>query len=153
MKKFCFSLDTVLDYRRQIQDALQVELGVLTEEVRRQELALAAAKRKYAGINEEFRQKKAEGMSVAELRGYDTALEVQEKVILRETERLKTLQKRMEAKRRELVSAKQDASSVEKLREKKLQAYTKEQEKSEEQFIDDLVGARRGAAGDASPLS
>lgn len=150
MKKFQFPLDTVLNYRRQVQDSLQVELGTFTAEVRRQEEVLAAARQRYSEVNEEYREKKAGGIRIAEVRGYEAALDVQEAEIARETAKLKKLQRRMEAKRRELVSAKQDASSVEKLREKKLRAYTKDMEKSEEQFIDDLVCAGRGSARDAS---
>ena len=150
MKKFQFPLDTVLNYRRQVQDSLQVELGAFTAEVRRQEEALAAAWQRYSEINSEYREKKATGMQIAEVRGFETALEVQEAVITREAAKLKKLQRQMEAKRRELVCAKQDASSVEKLREKKLRAYTKDLEKSEEQFIDDLVCAGRGSARNAS---
>jgi flagellar FliJ protein len=150
VKKFQFPLDTVLDYRRQVQDSLQVELGTFTAEVRRQEEVLAAARQRYSEVNEEYREKKAGGIRIAEVRGYEAALDVQEAEIARETAKLKKLQRRMEAKRRELVSAKQDASSVEKLREKKLRAYTKDMEKSEEQFIDDLVCAGRGSARDAS---
>jgi len=150
VKKFQFPLDTVLDYRRQVQDSLQVEMGAVTAEVRRQEEVLAAARQRYSEINQEYREKKARGIRIAEVRGYETALEVQEAVIAGETAKLKKLQRLMEAKRRELVGAKQDASSVEKLREKKLRAYTKDMEKSEEQFIDDLVGAGRANAGNAS---
>jgi flagellar FliJ protein len=150
VKKFQFPLDTVLNYRRQVQDSLQVELGTFTAEVRRQEEVLAAARQRYSEVNEEYREKKAGGIRIAEVRGYEAALDVQEAEIARETAKLKKLQRRMEAKRRELVSAKQDASSVEKLREKKLRAYTKDMEKSEEQFIDDLVCAGRGSARDAS---
>ena len=150
MKKFQFPLDTVLDYRRQVQDSLQVELGAVTAEARGQEEVLAAARQRYSEINQEYREKKARGIRIAEVRGYETALEVQEAVIAGETAKLKKLQRLMEAKRRELVSAKQDASSVEKLREKKLRAYTKDMEKSEEQFIDDLVCAGRANAGNAS---
>lgn len=150
MKKFQFPLDTVLDYRRQVQDSLQVELGAVTAEARRQEEILAAARQRYSEINQEYREKKVRGMRIAEIRGYETALEVQEAVIARETAKLRLLQRQMEAKRRELVSAKQDASSVEKLREKKLRAYTKDMEKSEEQFIDDLVCARGGSVRNAS---
>lgn len=150
MKKFRFSLDTVLDYRRQVQDSIQVELGALTAEARRQEAALEAARQKYAEINREYREKKADGMLIAELRAYETALEVQEAMCVREAGKLNVLRRQEEAKRRELVGAKQDASSVEKLREKKLLAYTKELEKSEEQFIDDLVCARSGIARSVS---
>ena len=84
------------------------------------------------------------------MRGYETGLKVQQGVIARELSQLETLRRRMEAKRQELVSAKLDVSSVEKLREKKLQAYVKDAEKSEEQFIDDLVGARSNSGRSAS---
>lgn len=150
MKKFRFPLDIVLEYRRQVQDSLQVELGAAAAEVRRQEQVLENARRRYADINREYREKAALGLSIAEMRGYETGLKVQQGVIARELAQLETLRRRMEAKRQELVSAKLDVSSVEKLREKKLQAYVKDVEKSEEQFIDDLVGARSNSRRSAS---
>ncbi|WP_295866413.1 flagellar export protein FliJ [uncultured Oscillibacter sp.] len=150
MKKFRFPLDIVLEYRRQVQDSLQVELGAAAAEVRRQEQVLENARRRYADINREYREKAALGLSIAEMRGYETGLKVQQGVIARELAQLETLRRRMEAKRQELVSAKLDVSSVEKLREKKLQAYVKDVEKSEEQFIDDLVGARSNSGRSAS---
>lgn len=150
MKKFRFPLDIVLEYRRQVQDSLQVELGAAAAEVRRQEQVLENARRRYADINREYREKAALGLSIAEMRGYETGLKVQQGVVARELAQLETLRRRMEAKRQELVSAKLDVSSVEKLREKKLQAYVKDVEKSEEQFIDDLVGARSNSGRSAS---
>ena len=150
MKKFRFPLDIVLEYRRQVQNSLQVELGTAAAEVRRQEKVLEDARLRYAGINREYREKAALGLSIAEMRGYETGLKVQQGVIARELAQLETLRRRMEAKRQELVSAKLDVSSVEKLREKKLQAYVKDVEKSEEQFIDDLVGARSNSGRNAS---
>lgn len=150
MKKFRFPLDIVLEYRRQVQDSLQVELGAAAAEVRRQEQVLENARRRYADINREYREKAALGLSIAEMRGYETGLKVQQGVIARELAQLETLRRRMEAKRQELVSAKLDVSSVEKLREKKLRAYVKDVEKSEEQFIDDLVGARSNSGRSAS---
>ena len=95
MKKFQFPLDTVLDYRRQVQDSLQVEMGAVTAEVRRQEEVLAAARQRYSEINQEYREKKARGIRIAEVRGYETALEVQEAVIAGETAKLKKLQRLM----------------------------------------------------------
>lgn len=148
MKKFQFPLDTVLDYRRQMQDALQVELSALMAESRRQEAALDAARRQYARINAEYGEKQAGGMQIAEIRGYETGLEVQSAVVAREADRLQKIHQQVESKRRELVQAKQDASSVEKLREKKLKGYLLAAEKSEEQFLDDLVGARSARTSD-----
>ena len=37
MKKFRFSLETVLDYKQQALDALQIEHGVILAQVRAQE--------------------------------------------------------------------------------------------------------------------
>lgn len=142
MKKFQFSLDTVLDYRHQIQDSLQVELAAITAQVNRQQAAVDAAQGRYAATNQEFREKKLAGMTIAELSGYETALEAAEREIQRELMRLRDLQRKEEAKRQELVQAKQDASSVEKLREKKLEAYRREEQKAEEHYMDDLVCAK-----------
>lgn len=142
MKKFRFSLDTVLDYRRQVLDSLQVELGSIMAQIHQQEIEIEHARQKYAKINAEYCKKKMSGIHVGEIYGFETALQVQESLIRRELERLQSLQKQAEMKRSELVCAKQDASSVEKLREKKLQLYRHETQKSEEQYIDDLVCAR-----------
>ena len=58
MKKFRFPLDIVLEYRRQVQDSLQVELGAAAAEVRRQEQVLENARRRYADINREYRERR-----------------------------------------------------------------------------------------------
>ena len=56
---------------------------------------------------------------------------------------LQDLQKQEEAKRREVVEAKKDTSSIEKLREKKLEVYNKAVQKSEENLIDEFVTTKR----------
>jgi flagellar FliJ protein len=58
-------------------------------------------------------------------------------------EDLALLQKKEEAKRAEVVTAKQDTSSIEKLREKKLDHYKKAMQKNEEAMIDELVSTKR----------
>lgn len=56
---------------------------------------------------------------------------------------LRDLQKQEEAKRKEVVEAKKDTSSIEKLREKKLEVYNKAVQKSEENLIDEFVTTKR----------
>lgn len=150
MKKFQFSLDTVLEYKQQVLDSLRVEHGALMDQVRRQESAVARAESRYARINQEYRGKKAAGMQVAEAAAYETGLQVLEKEIFREAERLQNLRRQADAKRKEMVSAKQDTASIENLRERKLDCYLKERRKSEERFIDDLVCARGLGRRDAT---
>ena len=146
MKKFQFSLDTVLQYKQQRLDALKAEYAAAVQRVRLQEAAVSEAEERYARLNEEYREKKAEGLLVAEAMTYETGLWVIENEIRREAEKLRELQRQAEAKRAEMVGARQETASIEKLREKKLDLYHKDVQKSEERFIDDLVGARQGAS-------
>ena len=146
MKKFKFSLDSVLSYKDQVLEALQGEHAAIMAEVRAQEEVLAAAWQAYHEYNEEFRQRKAEGMTITDAMFYESGLRAQEGVIQRETDKLEALRKKEEAKRQEVVDAKNDVSSIEKLKEKKLALYNKEVAKSEEVLIDEFVSSARARA-------
>ena len=56
---------------------------------------------------------------------------------------LEDLREQEEAKRSEVVEAKKETSSIEKLRERKLDGYNKALRKSEEAMIDELVSTKR----------
>ena len=105
MKKFQFSLDTVLQYKQQRLDALKAEYAAAVQRVRLQEAAVSEAEERYARLNEEYREKKAEGLLVAEAMTYETGLWVIENEIRREEEKLRELQRQAEAKRAEMVGA------------------------------------------------
>lgn len=143
MKKFQFSLDTVLDYKQQVLDGIQNEYSALLLEVRRQEERLRREQQNYIELNQEFRQATSQGITVAAALNYENGLRFFEKRIAEEERLLAECQKKAEEKRRELVAARQDTSSLEKLKEKKKEAYAKQVQKMEEQFIDELVSASR----------
>ena len=63
MKRFQFSLNTVLSYKQQVLEELQNEHGQLLYQVRQQELVLQAAEERYRGLNLEFRQAETEGLT------------------------------------------------------------------------------------------
>lgn len=142
MKKFQFSLNTVLEYKQQRLDSLKAEHAAAIQLVRRQEDVVADAERRYIELNEEYREEKMTGLTVAEAMTYEMGLQVIETEIRRAKEKLRELERRAEAKRVEVVEARKETTSIEKLREKRLDAYQKEIQKSEERFIDDLVSAR-----------
>jgi len=143
MKKFQFSLETVLDYRQQILDALKVEHGIILAKIHLQEEVLEDANLRFTLTNEEFCVKKSTGLTIASLLSYQTGLQVLEQEIKRETEKLAALRRQEMEKRTQLVESKIDTASLELLREKKLQAYHHELQKKEEQFIDELVISKR----------
>lgn len=152
MKRFQFSLETVLDYKQQVLDSLRVEHGALLAMVRRQEEALSAVEARYAETNEEFREKKRTGLTVSAAMTYEMGLRVLEGEIRRETEKLEALRRQEAAKRAEVVRGKQETSSLEILREKKLAGYEKEVRKQEELHIEEFVSTTRILAAQAAAI-
>ena len=145
MKKFKFQLDTVLRYKNQVLDIRLAEHGSALAAVRRQEAVLEQARRNRIACEEEYRRKKAEGITIADSMKYETGIEVLERRVQREAGLLKELQKAEEEKRR-LVEARQETQSLEKLKDIKRGEYDAAVAKAEEKEIDDLVMARRSAA-------
>ena len=143
MKKFRFPLDTVLSYKQQVLDALRGEHAAILAEVHTQEEWVEHLWQEYRAYSEEYRQRSAEGLVMTEALMYQTGLRSIEREIQRETEKLDALRAKEEAKRAEVKKKKKETSSIEKLREKKLDAYHKEEAKSEEIFIEEFVSTMR----------
>lgn len=146
MKKFKFSLDTVLSYKQQVLGVLQGEYAEAMARVRAQEALLEKLWREYRDCNEDYRDRALEGMPITEALMYQNALRASELEIQRETERLEELQAEAERRREKMVEAKKETSSIEKLREKKLDAYHKAEAKSEELFIEEFVSSTRASS-------
>ncbi|MBD5147358.1 MAG: flagellar export protein FliJ [Oscillibacter sp.] len=149
MKKFKFPLDTVLSYKQQVLDAIRGEHAAILAEVRAQEEWVEHLWQEYRAYSEEYRQRTETGLMVTEALMYQTGLRSIEQEIQRETEKLDALRAKEEEKRAQVVEAKKDTSSIEKLREKKLDAYQKDAAKSEEQFIEEFVSTMRVVSGSA----
>lgn len=143
MKKFQFSLETVLRYKEQVLESLQNEYAAAAQRVREQEALLRQTEGRYRDLNLEFRAAETEGITIADALGYETGLRVLEKEIQAQEKRLRQLQEEAEEKRLKMVAARQETASLEKLRDHKLEDYQKMVQKQEEQFIDELVSTTR----------
>lgn len=146
MKKFKFSLETVLDYKQQVLDSLRTEHGAILAQLRAQEEVLRRLEEQYRELNADFSRRKMEGMTICEALGFEQYLRMEEHRIEKETEHLHEIQKREEAKRQEVLDAKLETSSIEKLRERKLDGYQKAVQKAEELQIDEFVSTARAMA-------
>ena len=149
MKKFQFSLDTVLDYKQQVLTSLQSEHGAILLRVRQQEEVLEQTEHAHRELNEEFTRRRAEGISIKDALMLESGLRVLERDIDREAQKLLALHKQEEKKRDEVIEAKKETSSLEMLRDKKLEQYRKEEAKQDELFIEEIVTTARvmAAAG------
>ena len=146
MKKFRFSLESVLDYKQQALDSLKREHGAIVDQVKAQEDYLAGLESDYREMDAEFCQRKLEGIAVLDAMRYEQYLRAMERQIQQAILRLEDLRRLEEAKRAEVVSAKQDTSAIEKLKDKKLDSYNKAVQKSEEAMIDEFVSTTRAMA-------
>ena len=143
MKKFRFSLETVMEYKQQILDSLQTEHGAILAKARRQEALIEELEAAYRHLAQEFNRRKLEGISILDAMKYEQYLRSSERQLEEAYQHLAELQKQEEAKRDEVVEAKKETSSIEKLWEKKLEGYKKAVQKSEEAMIDEFVMTRR----------
>lgn len=145
MKKFKFQLDTVLRYKGQVLETRLGEHGQVLAQVNRQEEVLEQAQDTLREYLQEYREKQAQGMTVIDCMRYQMGIEVLEKDVQREEEKLQRLRQLEEEKRARVVEAKQETSTLERLKEIKLGEYNSAAAKEEEKRIDDLVGSRRAA--------
>ncbi|WP_026892823.1 flagellar export protein FliJ [Lacrimispora aerotolerans] len=139
MKKFNFPLDTVLNYKDQTLDNLKSEHAIILAQVVQQEQTIHALSEQRMAACTRFREETHCGMTVSAMREYESYITYMQQRILYEEVTLKKLRLKEEQKRNEVVEAKKEKSSIEKLKEKKLDQYNKEVLRSEELFIEEFV--------------
>lgn len=143
MKKFQFGLDRVLDYRQRILEGRQNEYATATRRVQEQQAKLDVVQERYQSLNNRFREEAAAGITIADAMSYENGLRVLEREIARETQTLQRLEQEAKEKRQRMLQAYMDATVLERLKEKQRDAYEKEVQKRDEQFIEELVSAAR----------
>ena len=146
MKKFRFSLETVLDYKQQALEALMAEHGAILAQVRDQEAVVEGLEQEHLQVDEEFSGRKLEGLSILDALNYEQYLRALEREIMEERRKLELLRRKEEAKRNQVVEVRKETATIEKLKEHKLEDYRKAEQKEEEQRIEEFVSTTRAMA-------
>lgn len=146
MKRFQFQLEPVLNYKQQTLDVLLEELELARGKVMAQEWEKEQADQKVTDFDADFAEKRAGGITIMEMRQYEGCREVLAKRAEREKDKLVRLQKAEEKKRNEVVEARKEARSLEKLKDVRKGEYDAAAAKADEKNLDDLVAARRVSA-------
>lgn len=146
MKKFRFSLETVLDYKQQALDALRAEHGAILAQVRAQEDVVDGLEEEHRQVDSEFSQRKLEGITILDALNYEQYLRALEREIQEERRKLEVLRHKEELKRSQVVEARKETATLEKLKEHKLDDYRKAEQKAEEQRIEEFVSTTRAMA-------
>lgn len=150
MKRFQFQLEPVLNFKQQGLDALMVELSAIQASVAAQENKRSAAYQTLADYDAESVRKNAEGMSIIEALERQSCQQVLARRARNEDAELARLRGEAEKKRAEIVEARKETHSLERLREVRQSEFNAALAKAEEKELDDLTAARRSAAATAA---
>lgn len=146
MAKFKFSLKSVEKYRNVLLDEAKGRYAKAVADSNRQAERINNLKDELSAQEDELRRKNAEGISILEMQGYRTYMKILEKNIKDEEYKLKTLKKIEQKRRWEMISAKTDARSIEKIKERRLEEHKKEESKKEElatqEFVSNKISRR-----------
>ncbi|MBE6909701.1 MAG: hypothetical protein E7474_09070 [Ruminococcaceae bacterium] len=146
VKRFQFQLEPVLKYKQQTLDTLMTELSEAQMIAAAQEKVRDEAFARLAAYDAEFAEKRAAGFTNVEAIEYESGQQVLEQRARREQALLEQRQRELEAKRAEVIAARQETHAIEKLKEIRRGEYDAAAAKADEKAIDDLTAARRAQA-------
>lgn len=138
-----FALQAVLDYRHSLVEALEVELGRLHATRQEAQRVLDELLATQAQLYVDLRDRQTAG-------ALDLPLIAQARLNLKALEKrladqrlyLAQLEQQIEAKRQQLIRARQDEETLAKLKEKELERWAEEEARREDRQRDDLYIAR-----------
>lgn len=144
MKRFHYSLETVLNYKTQVLDGLKKEHAVILKSVNDKKEEIRQLNGRLTDYEESFDEEKSAGAPIETYRLYGMCIEGMERRIKQEKERLSVLKTKEEKKKNEVINAKVDTSKFEKLKDKRLKEYRTAEQKEEEAFVEEFVVRNMG---------
>lgn len=139
MKKFSFALDKVLGYKQQLENSLRNEHAAIMQQVNAQEEKIRKLQEEDAATRHQLEEDKRKGCTILKMRSYEGYLEHLMEEIAKANQILEVLKVKEEKKREELIAAKTETASIDKLKEKKLEEYNHLAQKEQEQLVEEFV--------------
>lgn len=142
MKKFQFKLQTLLEQRKAKEDRLLGELAELRREEAGELVRLVRLKDELDAARQGMASAHARSAPVEELAQRDEHMKAKRDDVRLQELTLKAVQDRVEAKRRELVTAMKDRKVLEALRDRQEQEYLRECARAEQNTLDEIASVR-----------
>ncbi len=145
MKKFAFALQPVLDHRKRIEDEKQLVVA-------QRKRALDEAERELERLNDEFRRHAAmlrdshEKLETRELQCIYAHLQFLDRCIVAQIRIVADRRVALDRAREELLEASREKKVVEKLKERRREAFALEGQRIEQKELDDSNARRFGRA-------
>jgi len=140
MKKFTFSLQPLLDYRKRYEDRLKKELAEIKKEEKRQKKIIEQLHKKRIKCEEELRKRRISGeIEIASLLIYQFYLDKLSLQIEEETKKMEEIFLKIKNKQTQIIEASKNKKVLEKLKEKRWLKFIDDVEKDEQRFIDEIA--------------
>jgi flagellar FliJ protein len=141
---FTFKLESVLNYRKILEDQAQQVLAESLQEQQRLERQSVQLTKRLHAVDQDLKKQQQHGMGIAELILYEDQIEHCRKQLHQLETRLLRLQKTIEAQRQELLQASMERQVMEKLKEKKKVEYLREELQEETAMLDEISLRTKG---------
>ena len=138
MKKFQFPLDRVLNYKSQVENNLKSEHAQIIKNISDREREKEALESQYSSTAQKREQDTLRCTASAFL-VYDHYFQGLLSRVEEKEQEITGLRRREEHKRLEVIHARMETASIEKLKEKKRKEYEKEAQKADEAFVEEFV--------------
>lgn len=133
-----FPLQVVLEYRDRLVDALEIEMSCLLRARQLAQDLLDALNEKLASLFNELRSSQTGDLDLVKIGQIRANIDYIDEYISRQEEEITKLDQQIEAKREELIKARQDEEMLEVLKEKATEAYEEDQKIKESRAQDDI---------------
>jgi len=137
-----FNLQVLLDYRKRIEEGLQIELSLIQRELENARQALLSSQQEKTHYEEELAEREAREVNLQESILYRDYLRGIRKKIQEQRDRVASIKIEFDKKQEELLAATKNRKVLEKVKEKHAKEFMEELEKQERAFVDE-VGIRR----------
>ncbi len=139
MKKFQYSLQSVLNYKQMILDGKKSEYAGIQAEIEAKRNEIAALEKKKLELQYAFDDVKHHGAPIEKFLLFSQMIDGADDQIRYQNRLLEKLQKKAERKKKEVIAANIDVNKFEKLKEKKFAEYRAAEQKENEAFIEEFV--------------
>lgn len=148
MKRFSFSLQKLMDYKEQVFDierGILVEMNVVLRGLRQE---LDRLRRELHNGSQALNRKYAEGVTALEVTRHKTYLTAVGDAIVAQERRIELQKQAIDRQTDKVRDAKIEISSIEKLKERRLEEYHYAVQKADELFIEEFVSNQRATVSD-----
>lgn len=139
---FTFTLQSVLEQRKNAEDRLQKELAHLDRQLQAQKAALNDLRARRSQCSRSLQQSQCKGISIGDARIYMSFLERTDRKIEAAVEALNQLRAQHHQKRLQVLEAVKQRKAMEKLKERKYRQWRKAQNRREQAQLDEAAVAR-----------